>query len=104
MLERNRPQRQRETPGGGPDNLSPADEGGMVTISSGVHSEALPVGSMLVGEIRRRFADRFDIDPASTAEVDGQAVSDDTVVQSGQLLIFSHRIGEKGRLKPVLAL
>ena len=49
-----------------------------VTVSHGVHTESLPVGNMTVGEIRRRYADRFDIDPHSQAEVDGRVVGDET--------------------------
>ena len=67
-----------------------------VTVSSGPYAEHLPVANMPVGEIRRRFHDRLDIDPRSVAVVDGRDVSDDVVVTAGQVLTFMHRAGEKG--------
>lgn len=81
----------------GPSGLDDfTDVGGPVTVSHGVHSESLPAGNMTVGEIRRRFADRFDIDPGSEAEVDGRVVGDDTVIRAGQMLSFRRDAGEKG--------
>jgi hypothetical protein len=84
--------------GAGPAGLDFADAavGGAVTVSHGVHHESLPVGNMTVGEIRRRYADRFDIDPGSTAELDGRTAGDETVVRPGQMLAFARRAGEKG--------
>jgi len=69
----------------------------LVTVSSGSYSEHLPVGSMSVGEIRRRFRDRLDIDPQSIAVINGRDVNDDVVVTAGQMLSFMHRAGEKGQ-------
>jgi hypothetical protein len=68
----------------------------MVTVASGPYAEALPVGNMTVGEIRRRFRDRFDIDPRAHAVVNGNDVDDQTVVRSGEMLYFTTRAGEKG--------
>jgi hypothetical protein len=51
---------------------------------------------MPVGEIRRRFRDRFDLDPNSQAVLDGNDVGDDVVVRPGQALMFARRAGEKG--------
>jgi len=84
-------------PGSGGDifDASPAG-GGLATVASGVYAEQIPVSGMSVGEIRRRFADRFDIDPRSQAVLDGQDVADDVVVRDGQALMFTHRAGEKG--------
>lgn len=67
-----------------------------VTVSSGPYAEQLPVGNMAVGEIRRRFRDRFDLDPASQAVLDGHDVGDEVVVRPGQALMFTRRAGEKG--------
>jgi hypothetical protein len=67
-----------------------------VTVSSGPYLEALPVGNMTVGEIRRRFRDRFDLDPNSQGVLNGHDVSDDVVVRPGQALMFTRRAGEKG--------
>ena len=81
----------------GPSGLDDLDDvGGPVTVSHGVHVESLPAGNMTVGEIRRRFADRFDIDPGSEAEVDGRVVGDDTVIRPGEMLTFRRDAGEKG--------
>ena len=83
--------------GDGPSGLDDfSDHGGAVTVSHGVHTESLPVGNMPVGEIRRRYADRFDIDPHSQAEVDGRVVGDDTIIRPGQMLMFRRDAGEKG--------
>jgi hypothetical protein len=93
-------QRRREAPAahsGSLDDIFSADEGGLVTVSSGLHNdERLPVANMTVGEVRRRFADRMDIDQHSRATVDGHDVDDTTVLRPGQLLIFMQHAGEKG--------
>ena len=99
MLERMRPPREGGAPG--PDALGnifapPGDNGGAVTVTHGPYREQLPLGGMSVAQVRARFRDRFDIDPTSQAIVDGHEVSDDTVVRSGQMLMFTRRAGEKG--------
>ena len=99
MLERTRPD--REVFGPGPSGLgdifsSPAAAGGAVTVTHGPYCEDLPVGGMTVAQVRTRFSDRFDIDPSSQAIVDGHEVGDDTLVRSGQVLMFARRAGEKG--------
>jgi hypothetical protein len=76
------------------DDAVPEDP--TVTVSSGPYLEQLPVGNSTVGEIRRRFADRFDIDPQAQAVLDGQPVDDQTTVRPGQALMFTRRAGEKG--------
>lgn len=96
MLERRRPQRESHPMGGGSADSPGTGVGGLVTVSHGVHTEALPVGNMTVSEIRTRFADRFDIDPESTALVDGNEVTDETIVQDNQLLMFVRKAGVKG--------
>jgi hypothetical protein len=99
MLETSRP-RHDETfvpgPGSQNDVFDSCATGGLVTVTSGLHAEQLPVGNMTVTEIRSRYADRFDIDPLSQAQIDGHFVSDDTVVQPGQMLMFVRHAGEKG--------
>lgn len=87
---------------GGPAGLGSifADDqssGPLVTVSSGPYMEQLPVGNTAIGEIRRRFRDRFDIDPHSQAVLDGRDVGDETVVRPGQNLMFARRAGEKGQ-------
>ena len=90
----------RERHGGSGGSGTIFDEAGAcplpVTVSSGPYAESLPVGNLTIGEIRRRFHDRFDIDPSSQAVLDGQDVGDDVVVRPGQALLFTRRAGEKG--------
>jgi hypothetical protein len=88
-----------ETWGGGPGLDDLFDAPGTcvpVTVCSGLYVEQLPVGNMSVGEVRARYADRFDIDPASQAVLDGRDVDDQTVIKPGQRLTFVRRAGEKG--------
>jgi|SRR5438067_3090729 len=97
MLEQLRTRREATGSGpGGLDDLFGGDTVGMVTCSHGPYSEQLPVGNMSVREIRARYRDRFDIDPQSTAVLDGNEVPEDTVVRQGQLLMFTRKAGEKG--------
>jgi len=72
------------------------DSGGLATVVSGPYAERLPIADSSVGEIRRRFQDRFDISPDSQALVDGVEVGDDTVLRADQILRFRHHSGEKG--------
>jgi hypothetical protein len=98
MNERTHPSQERRGAPGGPASLFDAAPDGQqpVSVSSGPYAESLPVGNMTVGEIRRRFRDRFDLDPNSQAVLDGNDVGDDTVVRQGQALMFTRRAGEKG--------
>jgi hypothetical protein len=98
MLERTR-SRRRELPSpnsGTLDDIFSTDDSGLVTVSHGLHTEQLPVGNLTIGEIRRRYGDRFDIDPHSQGQVDGREVDDQVVVRPGQLLLFVRPAGEKG--------
>ena len=83
-------------PGGLPDMFSPGEPDGLCTVASGPYGEQLPVASMTVKQIRARYRDRFDIDPQAQALVDGNEVGDDTVIRTGQVLMFSKKAGEKG--------
>jgi hypothetical protein len=70
----------------------------LVTVSNGPYLEQLPVANSTVGEVRRRFGGRFDIDPQAQAILDGHVVGDETVLRAGQALMFTRRAGEKGRI------
>lgn len=70
--------------------------GQTVTVTSGPHVEEIPVTETTVGEIRRRFGSRFDIDPQSQAILDGHLVDNQTIVRAGQSLMFGRESGEKG--------
>ena len=87
---------QRDGGGGGLGDIFTEPSGGAVTVVHGPYAEQLPAGGSTVGDIRRRYRDRFDIDPESLAVLDGDVVDDDTVVRAGQLLRFSRKAGEKG--------
>ena len=99
MNELLRPTRENYSGSGSAGTLFADDEEEspqLVTVSSGPYAEHLPVGNMSVGEIRRRFRDRLDIDPRSVAVLDGRDVRDDVVVTAAHVLTFMHRAGEKG--------
>lgn len=98
MMELSQNQRELNAPGHGLGGLfnNPHEPSGLVTVAVGPYVERLPVGNSTVGEIRQRFRQRFDIDPRSQAVVDGNEVSDDTVLRTGQVLMFVHKSGEKG--------
>ncbi len=98
MNEQVRPNHERLSRGGGLGSIFDADDASdaLVTITSGIHREDLPLGHNSVGEIRRRLRDRLDIDPQATAIIDGHEAGDDVVVRPGQALMFSRRLGEKG--------
>jgi hypothetical protein len=98
MNERNRPIHEQQSGGsiGGLFDDDEAPSPDLVLVASAFHNERLPVINMTVGEIRARFADRFDLDPRSAAYIDSHAVGDDTVIRAGQALMFMHRAGEKG--------
>jgi hypothetical protein len=70
--------------------------GQMATVTHGPYAEQLPVAGLTVAQIRTRFRDRFDLDPAATAVIDGNDASEDTTLRAGQLLMFMRRAGEKG--------
>ena len=98
MNEQHRPDHERPgAPGGASTLFDDAPDCHLpVTVSSGPYAESLPVGNLTVGEIRRRFRDRLDLDPHSQAVLEGNDVGDDVVVRPGQALRFARRAGEKG--------
>jgi hypothetical protein len=65
-------------------------------ISASGHREPLPVAGMAVGVIRRRLADRLNIDPTAQAMIGSQDVGDDVVLRAGEYLYFRRQAGEKG--------
>jgi hypothetical protein len=99
MEEKNRQQQPQEVlPGGGLGGLFGDDDatGGTVDVAHGPYREALPVGGMTVGEVRRRFSDLLDVHPEAVATLGGNEVGDDTRLRAGQLLMFIRRSGIKG--------
>lgn len=99
MSERTQVQHRPFAGFGGPGgNLFDAPDvtASLATVTSGPYAEQLPVANMTIRDVRARFGDRLDIDPASQATLDGHDASEDTVVRAGQVLSFLHRAGEKG--------
>lgn len=84
---------------GGHDPNQPGDEplGNFAyVVSPGGHREMLPVAGLTVGEIRRRLADRLNIDSQAQPIIGTQNVADDVVLQAGEHLFFRRAAGEKG--------
>jgi hypothetical protein len=77
-------------------DIGPQPEDKNVSVSSGPYLESLPVAGMSVGEIRRRYTDRFDIDEESQAVVDGRDIKEDYILKAGEALMFVRHAGEKG--------
>ncbi len=99
MLEMTRSQRELPQVGSGSDPFGDADNNATpatATVAHWPYAESLPVGGMTVGQVRRRYADRFDIDGNAQATLDGNEAGDDEIVRPGMLLRFVHRAGEKG--------
>lgn len=95
VIQRRREQFGDDGPAGLDDDMYNSGPG-LVTVACGPYVEPLPVGNMTVAEVRARYRDRFDIDPDSQGILDGEEVSDDTRIGTGQVLAFVRRAGEKG--------
>ena len=96
MTEPLQRRRERIVPGpSGPGNIFDDNTDGHATVCYGIYKESLPVDGMSVEEVRQRFGDRFDIDPRSQAVLDGNEVGENAIVQSGQILTFVRKAGEK---------
>ena len=102
MQEQTKTITQLEEAPAGPGVFNESDDaegrGGLVRVTSGFNTPYLPVGGMTVAQIRRRFSDILGIGPGNLAFVDGQEVGDETVVRTGQALMFGQPSGEKGRV------
>ena len=79
------------------DDRDVLDNMAYVIAASG-YREPLPVAGMTVGVIRRRLADRLNIDPTAQAMIGTQDVGDDVVLRAGEYLYFRRQVGEKGLL------
>ena len=98
MSERQREPTPVEGSGSGPGlwNDPAAYSSGTATVAHGPYAENLPVVGMAVEGVRRRFADRLDIDPRSQAFVNGEVAAEDRRLEAGEVLMFMRRAGEKG--------
>lgn len=88
----------KTTPGGGDSifDAVPVMPNQDVNVSSGPYAETLPVGGTTVGEVRRRYSDRFDIDPNAVSIVNGKPADENYLLSSGESLMFVRHAGEKG--------
>lgn len=98
MKEKQRPVENTPSGGGGSifDTAPGLPENKNVSVSSGPYAEELPVAGMSVGEVRRRFSDRFDIDSQSQAIVNGNVAKETDTLKVGESLMFVRHAGEKG--------
>jgi hypothetical protein len=99
MVERVRTNRPRTTEGpSGIDDPFGSIPGAESMVR--VNGEQLPVAGMTIADIRRRLADRLDIQPNYPVRLDGADVDDEqTALLAGQTLEFIRRAGEKGVLR-----
>lgn len=67
-----------------------------VNVGSGGYNENLPVAGKTVGEIRKKFKTRMEIDDAAVPVINGKDAKEDSVVEVGAKLQFIHKAGEKG--------
>ena len=67
-----------------------------VNVSSGPYVEDLPVAGTTVGEVRKKFSDRFDIDAQAVAIVNGVPVGEEYLLNAAESLMFVRHAGEKG--------
>ncbi len=95
MTERTRTRQRNRAESAAHENPGPGAEPG-VTVTTGLYADSLPVAGMTVAEVRRRFADRLNIDPAAAAVLDGHATDETARLRAGQVLSFVRAAGEKG--------
>lgn len=97
MSEKQKEKLGKPAPGGG-DPIFDAEpaENKNVSVSSGPYLEELPVAGKTVGEIRRKFKDRFDIDDKAQAIINGDIADESAVLKAGEALMFVRHAGEKG--------
>ena len=67
-----------------------------LNVSSGPYVEDLPVAGTTVGEVRKKFSDRFDIDAQAVAIVNGVPVGEKYLLNAAESLMFVRHAGEKG--------
>ena len=101
-MEKKKKKQEKELNGGGPSNplgdiFSQEQDNGKVMIMHGPYAESLAVSGMSVEKVRKKFSDRFDIDPGSVALVDGKEINDENFsLEQGSVLMFTKKAGEKG--------
>lgn len=73
-----------------------------VNVGSGGYNENLPVAGKTVGEIRKKFKTRMEIDDAAVPVINGKDADEDSIVSQGCKLQFIHKAGEKGAVVSVV--
>ena len=97
-IEKKKQEEKKPTIGGGDSifDVAPEPENKNVSVSSGPYIENLPVAGMTVGAVRKRYADRFDIDDKAQSVVNGKDADEDYTLKAGEALMFVRHAGEKG--------
>ena len=71
--------------------------GGTVNVQHAMHSFHLDVAGQKVSDVKGKFSKLLNIDPEAIAVIDGNEVSDDTVIGEGvETLHFVKRSSVKG--------
>ncbi len=78
------------------DPFAEAATQSLATITHGPYLEQVPIAGLTLGQVRRRFRDRFNLPEDGLAMVDGNQVEEDTLILAGQLVTFMHRANAKG--------
>lgn len=97
-IEKKKQEEKKPGIGGGDSifDVAPEPENKNITLSSGPYLETLPLAGKTVGEIRKRYADRFEIDEKAQAVIMGKDVDENYTTKAGEALGFIRFAGEKG--------
>jgi|SRR6185295_19511822 len=96
MTEIMRPRPEQQHPGSSPFDADDVLANMAYVISPSGQRQLLPIAGLTVADIRRRLADRLNIDPAAQAMIGNRDVGDDVVLERGEYLLFRRMAGEKG--------
>lgn len=78
------------------DGTDETDEGGAIQLIWGATMGDFEVSGMTVAEVHDLFADVLGIPPGVTVNLNGEEVTGDTRLATGDALEFVRRAGEKG--------
>jgi hypothetical protein len=66
-------------------------------INGTVDFNSAALDGLTVGEVREQFGDILQVPDGARSTIDGRQVSNDTVVNVGDTLVFDMPTGSKGR-------
>jgi hypothetical protein len=89
------PERLLDAPGPSADEFA-VPRTGRIEVIHGVYAHSLPLAGMTVRQARSELEDRMNIDPESTAVIDGKEAAEEELLREGQVLNFLTPAGEKG--------